>query len=153
MKEFFKLLFTFNLKALFKDDTENPFIQFFRYLFVGGLATVVDWSVLELCFLAFNINLYLSAAIGFIFGLITNFFLSKFFAFKGTPTTKALSVEVLVHIITGVIGLGFTEAILWFMTEVLARHHLISKAVATLIVLMWNFGSKKIILYRKRNSK
>ena len=29
-------------KKLFSGDTENTFIQFFRYCFVGGFATVVD---------------------------------------------------------------------------------------------------------------
>ena len=29
-------------KKLFSGDTENTFIQFFRYCFVGGFATVVE---------------------------------------------------------------------------------------------------------------
>ena len=32
-------------KKLFSGDTENTFIQFFRYCFVGGFATVVDWAL------------------------------------------------------------------------------------------------------------
>ena len=46
MREFFSLLFHGRMKALFLEPTTNSFIQFFRYLFVGGLATVVDWVLL-----------------------------------------------------------------------------------------------------------
>ena len=42
-------------KKLFSGDTENTFIQFFRYCFVGGFATVVDWALSSLLFyLAFS---------------------------------------------------------------------------------------------------
>lgn len=151
MKEFFELLLSFNLKALFKDDTDNSYVQFFRYIFVGGIATVVDWSVLELFYAVFDLNLYVSTAFGFAFGLTANYLLSKFFAFKGTPTDKTVVGEMLVFLITGLIGLGLTEGIMWVMTSALGLHHLLSKAVATAIVLLWNFGSKKILLYRKRS--
>lgn len=150
MKEFLKLLMKFNFKALFKDDTDNAFIQFFRYIFVGGAATVVDWSVLELFYIVFGTGLYVATAIGFAFGLTTNYLLSKFFAFKGTPTDKSVMGEMLIFLITGLIGLALTEGIMWAMTIGLCLHHLLSKAVATVIVLLWNFGSKKILLYRKR---
>ena len=151
MKDFLKLLLKFDLKALFKDDTDNPYVQFFRYICVGGIATVVDWSVLELFYAVLGFGLYVATAIGFAFGLTTNYLLSKFFAFKGTPTDKSVVGEILIFLITGLIGLGLTEVIMWFMTSVLSTHHLVSKAVATALVLLWNFGSKKILLYRKRS--
>lgn len=45
MKEFFELLKKGKLRAIFLDPTDNSFLQFFRYLFVGGIATVVDWCL------------------------------------------------------------------------------------------------------------
>ena len=35
---------------LFAGATENTLIQFFRYCFVGGAATVIDWGVSALLF-------------------------------------------------------------------------------------------------------
>ena len=40
-------------KKLFSGDTENTFIQFFRYCFVGGFATVVDWALSSLLLFRF----------------------------------------------------------------------------------------------------
>ena len=33
------------IKQLFSGDTDNTFIQFFRYVFVGGFAFVVDYGL------------------------------------------------------------------------------------------------------------
>lgn len=50
-------------KKLFSGDTENTFIQFFRYCFVGGFATVVDWALSSLLFyLAFSGSGYAASA-------------------------------------------------------------------------------------------
>lgn len=34
------------IKQLFSGDTDNTFIQFFRYVFVGGFAFVVDYGIM-----------------------------------------------------------------------------------------------------------
>ena len=48
MKEFFSILFSFNFKKIFYEPTRNALLQFFRYAFVGGWATVADWGVFAL---------------------------------------------------------------------------------------------------------
>ena len=153
MKEFLKLLKNLNFKALFKEKTDNGFIQFFRYIFVGGVATIVDWTILELLYLVHHDTLGLSVAMGFTCGLIVNLILSKFFVFKGTPSKNHLLIDVLIYIIIGVIGLVLTEIIMWLITIRWGVHHIIAKAISTVLVLVWNFGAKKIILYRKRIKK
>lgn len=51
MKEFFKAILDFNLNRLFREKTTNIFIQFFRYIFVGGFAF---WQTHLLCGYAKN---------------------------------------------------------------------------------------------------
>ena len=56
--------------------------EILRFLLVGGLATLVDFGIYELCrFVLFqglgnNVNLILSTSLGFIFGNIVNYILS-----------------------------------------------------------------------------
>ena len=52
MKELLQLIAKFDIKNLFKTPTDNTFIQFFRYLFVGGIAFLVDAGSLFLLELA-----------------------------------------------------------------------------------------------------
>lgn len=70
----------------FVGDTENTLIQFFRYLFVGGLATVVDWGISYLLFrFAFNEHYAVAAnAISFVAGLAVNYLISTFWIFKNS---------------------------------------------------------------------
>ena len=49
MKEIFRLIKKFDMKGLFIIPTNNALLQFFRYIFVGGVATIADWGVLFLC--------------------------------------------------------------------------------------------------------
>ena len=79
MKELFSLLFTFKFKQLFFEPTTNNVIQFFRYCFVGGIATVVEgaslWLIQHFIFSDSNtVFVYLSQAIAFVLGTVTNFF-------------------------------------------------------------------------------
>ncbi len=83
MKELFKLIFKLELSALFLHSTDNSMIKFFRYVFVGGFAFIIDASVL---FLLNKWGMYylFAAACGFIVGFIVNFVLSKKFVFTET---------------------------------------------------------------------
>ena len=73
---------------LFVGDTENTLIQFFRYLFVGGFATVVDWGVSFLLFrFAFGEKMemaWVANSLSFVAGLIVNYLISTFWIFKNS---------------------------------------------------------------------
>jgi len=87
-----------------------------------------------------------AAAVAFIFGLVFNYILSKKFVFtKAAANAKA---EFPTFAVIGVIGLAFTELLMYLFTGVLGFYVLVSKAIAAVIVLFWNFSARKLILYR-----
>lgn len=148
MKEFFGILFSFDFKRIFYLPTTNAFLQFFRYAFVGGWATVADWGVFALFNEVLKIHYLISAPFAFLMGLTVNYLLSKKFVFSGAPEKTKASTEFLVYAIIGVIGLGLTMVIMWLLTELLGFVPMASKIVATAIVLVWNFVARKVALYR-----
>ncbi|MBQ8539368.1 MAG: GtrA family protein [Ruminococcus sp.] len=149
MKEFFELLKKFDLKGLFITPTKNGFLQFFRYIFVGGIATIVDWGFLFVLTDFAHIHYLVSAIIAFVAGLITNFFLSKLLVFKANDARVNAIMEFVSYAIIGVIGLGITELILYFFTSFSSMHYMIAKAIATVVVLAWNYIARKLIVYKK----
>lgn len=149
MKEFFDLLKRFDLKGIFITPTKNGFLQFFRYLFVGGIATIVDWGFLFLLTDFAHINHLISAIIAFVAGLITNFFLSKMLVFQANEAKVNAVMEFVSYAVIGVIGLGITELIMFLFTNCWNTHYMISKAIATVIVLVWNYLARKLIVYNK----
>ena len=148
MKEFFDLLKKGNFKAIFTEPTNNGFLQFFRYLFVGGVATVVDWGTLFLLTECANIYFLISTSIAFLAGLVTNFVLSKQLVFKANEARVSPVMEFLSYAIIGVIGLGITELIMILFTNYLALHYMLSKVIATVVVLFWNYTARRFAIYK-----
>lgn len=153
MNEFLSLLKARDFKALFQSKTDNGLILFLRYIPVGGAATVSDWAVLFLLHDIFNLNLYLAAALSFIAGLLTNYFLSVIFVFKKHSDNMGKVAEFIAFGLTGLIGLGLTELLMLLFEGVFDWHYMISKIIITGIVFIWNFASKKIIICGKGASK
>lgn len=126
--------------------TDKTLIQLFRYTFVGGIAYCVDFGSLFFLTEFVKINYLISAAIAFLFGLITNYLLSTLWVFsKRTLADK--KIEFLVFSIIGLVGLGLNEALIWFFTELAGFHYLISKMFSTVVVFLWNFFARKKILF------
>ena len=146
MKEFFKAILDFNLNRLFREKTTNIFIQFFRYIFVGGFAFLADAFTLWLC--EKWMNYMIAAAIAFVVGLAVNYALSIWFVFSESSKVKNKVKEFVVYGIIGLIGLLITEGIMYLFTDVFGLYFLISKLIAAAIVLVWNFAARKVVLYK-----
>lgn len=148
MKEFFSVLFSFDFKKIFYTPTDNGLLQFFRYAFVGGWATVADWGVFALFNKVINLHYLISAPFAFLMGLTVNYLLSKKFVFSGEKNEHQSSTEFIVYCIIGVIGLLMTMIIMYLLTEFIGFLPMVSKIIATAIVLVWNFLARKFVLYR-----
>lgn len=149
MKEIWELLKRFDLHGLLIAPTKNGLLQFFRYVFVGGIATVADWGVLFLLTEFVHIHYLLSAVFAFVAGLITNFFLSQLLVFKANEAKVNAVMEFVGYAVIGVVGLGITELIMLLFTNCWNVHYMIAKVVATVIVLFWNYLARKKILYKE----
>ena len=147
MKEFFDLLFHFKFKKLFFEPSTNGIIQFFRYAFVGGIATVVDWAVQYLITTA-GLHYLISAIFAFVAGLTVNYFLSKLFVFNSQKARMGNVAEFLSYGIIGLIGLGITMGLMFLLTDIAGLYFMLSKVITTFIVLFWNYLARKIFIYK-----
>ena len=139
------------LRALFVEKTDNPFLQLFRYVFVGGIAAVFDFGTLYLLDEFCRIHHLLAAAVAFLVGVTVNYLISKQFVFtqkKASPVAEFLEYAVI-----GVIGLGLTEGIVYLCTVILGFYVMLSKLVATVLVFFWNFFARRIFLYRSKENE
>lgn len=152
MKELFRLLFRGEFRTLFLSPTQNVWIQLLRYGFVGGIAFLADFGTLALLHHGLHWNHYFATAAAFCVGLLVNYVLSKFAVFQ-QDAKQGKAVEFITYAVIGVIGLGLTELLIWLLHDRLGLAVLLAKAIAAVLVLLWNFIARRCILYRTNTNK
>ncbi len=135
------------LQKILYIKTDNTYIQFFRYFLTGGVAFLIDFSVLYVLTEFYSIHYLISAALAFITSLIANYILSIKWVFNKRNLSSKFS-EFSVFSFIGIIGLGLNEIVMWLFTEYLLFYYLISKFFSAFIVFIWNFSARKIFLFR-----
>ena len=103
------------------------------------LESVVGVSFFSLHYLIANI-------FAFLVGLGINYFLSIRWVFKKRKQAKQ-SKEFILFALIGCAGLLINELVLWFGADVLMMSLMVSKLIATIVVFVWNFAIRKIVLF------
>jgi putative flippase GtrA len=137
-----KLIFKF-----FKNSSESILIQFFRYIFVGGVAFFVDFSLLYFLTEFLGLFYILSATISFLIGLIVNYIISLAWVFNKRKLKNRYH-EFLVFALIGVIGLGLNDAMIYYFTTYFALYFMFSKIISQIAVLLWNFFARRYVLFK-----
>lgn len=135
------------IKSLFKGETDKTLLQFFRYLFVGGTAFVVDY-VLLFVFTEFVHIHYLAASVfSFLISLVVNYLFCIFWVFHHNSSRSRIC-EFLVFVLIASIGLGLNTIIMYLFTDGLGLYYMLSKIISSFIVAFWNFFARKYFLYK-----
>ena len=134
------------LDKLFKQRTDNPHLQFFRYIFVGSTAFIVDFSFLYIFTTYFHIYYLISAVLAFLIAVLINYIMSIKWVFNQDKINNKV-IEFNLFILISTVGLIFTEILLYAFTDLLGFYYLISKVIASIIVLAWNFIARRIMFY------
>lgn len=147
-------------------------IQFLKFALVGGTAFLIDTGIYVGLTALFGEELHLVFnIISFSVSVIYNYILSMRFVFKGREDMSR-AAEMIIFIILSVIGLGINELVVWALIDKLgielavqsmltsvsadtarALAGIAAKIVATFIVLIWNFVSRKIFLEEHGSKK
>ena len=78
-------------------------------------------------------------------GFVTNYVLSILWVFQ---KTNQLVREITVVFIITMFGLLWTELLLYLFIDGFHWTEMAAKVCATIIVLFWNFGARRLIVYR-----
>ena len=119
--------------------------QILKFGVVGGTAFLIDYAVLFCCkeFLGFSV--LLSAAAGFTVSVIYNYIASVKWVFD-VDKEKDPKRNFIIFIILSIVGLILTEIIMWIGTDLMHINYLIVKIIATAIVMVFNFVTRKMFL-------
>ena len=120
--------------------------QILKFGVVGALAFVIDYSLLIFCTERLGINYLISGAIAFSVAVVFNYILSMLWVYDTSGNDQDKRIQHVIFIVLSVIGLGLTELLMWIGTDLLGIHYTITKIIATVIVMFYNFVTRKILL-------
>jgi len=119
--------------------------KFVKFCVVGTSGLIIDFGITYLCKEIFKIQKYVANAIGFTISATTNYFLNRVWTFNSN--NPEVAIEFSKFFIISIIGLGINTFIIWLLTSKFRINFYISKGVATLIVVLWNFFANLLITF------
>lgn len=125
------------------------FKQIVKFIFVGGTAFVIDYLVMIFLTEVFNINYLVSSVISFCVSVIYNYVMSTVWVFE-VDKEKSKTQTFAMFIILSVIGLIINTIVMWLLVDgTNLMPYTIAKIIATAVVMVYNFISRKIFLEKK----
>lgn len=126
--------------------------RFFKFAIVGTSGAVVDFGLLNLGILIFGMPKALANTISFSAAVVNNFLWNRLWTFPETRSSpffgqfwKFALVSIAGYFLNQTIFLGLDHLFLYRLGTL---GYNLSKAIATLLVLFWNFGINRVWTYR-----
>ena len=142
------------------EGKQNRTGEIIRFALTGGICFLVELGVLILLKGGLGLDTLIATPVAFLVSVILNYLMCVVWVFKGAKNTNAASKAG--FLITSLIGLGLNELLMllfrWMLGEesvILSlggkdiKMYVLNKCLATLIVMIWNYFSKRAVLYRK----
>jgi putative flippase GtrA len=142
--------FVFSIDELQK-KRYNPFmfkklfLQFCKFGLVGTLCFLIDYGLMVLLTEFSQLSYFRACAISYTVSVVVNYILSMRFVFKGREDMSKIA-EILVFVVLSVIGLAFNQLIMWIAVETFHIFYAVAKILATMMVTVYNFISRKVFL-------
>ena len=119
--------------------------QIIRFVAVGAVAFIIDYSILYILTDIFSIYYLISEALAFTISTIFNYIFSMIWVFKGRKNISKKN-ELIMFVLLSIIGLVINQVIMFILVEIIRFYYRFAKIVATLIVMVWNFITRKYLL-------
>ena len=122
--------------------------RFIKFALVGTLGAVVDFSVLNIGILVFGLSKPVANTFSFSAAVLSNFTWNRLWTFpeaRDRPILPQLGQFTLVNVVG-----YFLNQLIFLGLDYLVLHrwgvagYNLSKAIATLVVLFWNFGVNRV---------
>ena len=118
-----------------------------KYLSVGGVSALLEWSIFALFLYGLEQHYLLSGAFSFVFATAANYFLSVRFVFGTGRRTRNQRIFLLY--LVSVVGIVFNFSVLAIGIDLIDIHEMTAKILATGTVFGWNFAARYYFVFQK----
>ena len=138
------------MKSFFSSKSVRQFISYFG---VGGVSALVEWSVFSLLEYLLDVPYLLATVLAFLVSTTTNWILGRTFTFKDSAYREKKAKEAVLVFLVSAIGLGFNLILMYLFVDIFGMDTNLlktaAKIMATGLVFLWNFLSRKLWIYRE----
>lgn len=138
-----KILDFFHIKV--DEKLENLLIQIFKFGIVGGIATIIDFFTIFLLKEGCHLPVLVANTLAFCIATIYNYWASIHWVFD-VNKKKDPKKTFLIFLVFSVIGLILNDFIVWITGDIFHIYYLIGKLIATCLVMIFNFITRKLFL-------
>lgn len=124
---------------------ESLLIQIFKFVIVGGIATIIDWLIYFILYKFIKLEPIIANIISFSVSVVYNYYASCKYVFK-VNKEKSKTRQFTEFIIFSLIGLGINELLIFIFVNKLSWNAMLVKILATIIVMVFNFITRKKFL-------
>lgn len=149
------------------NEKHKKLCEIARFVIVGGIATVIDLFVMGLVLYAFNPALYpkfyniwigggdpstlatvIGTGTGFVVSLVFNYILSVLFVYEDKGNSKSVKGAILFAVFS-IIGMLINMGGMWLGYDVCGINEWVTKIIMTLVVLVYNYTTRKLFIFKK----
>jgi len=119
--------------------------QILKFGLVGGIAFVIDYGLLFIFTEVFHIDYLISSVMSFSISVIFNYSVSVLLVFEVNKERKK-SRNFIIFVLLSIVGLGINLVIMFFGVEIMQWYYMLVKLFATIVVMIFNFITRKFFL-------
>ena len=119
-------------------------MELVRFGVTGGVCFLVEFAALTALVELVHMPVLWATALAFLISVIVNYALCVRWVFTGAKGGD--SRVQLQFLLTSGMGLGLNELLMWLMNIRLGVQYQIAKIIATLLVMVWNYVTKRLVL-------
>lgn len=119
-----------------------------KFLVVGGLSAFLEFSLLILFVERAAMDYLYGNILAFGITNIFTYLLSRKYVFPASGQHRAYEAAMFFICLLG--GLLVNQVVLWVMVEFTAIDYRIAKVIAILVTVIWNYFTRKHIVFRNR---
>lgn len=119
-------------------------MELIRFGVTGGVCFLVEFAALTALVELVHMPVLWATALAFLISVIVNYALCVKWVFTGAKGGD--SWVQLQFLLTSGMGLGLNELLMWLINIRLGVQYQIAKIIATLLVMVWNYVTKRLVL-------
>ena len=115
--------------------------QIFRFTLIGGIAFLIDSTILFILTDYVGVHYLISSMISFTVSVIFNYIMSILWVFD--VNKKQTRRDIVIFFILSLIGLGINQLRMYISVDLMNIYYMISKVISTALVMVYNFITRK----------